>query len=418
MVYEVKIWLKGLFAKMSFSDSYAEGFAILIMVVGLLLFSILVDRFSRKVLISSFSQFAKRSKMKWDNMLVKHRVFSAIAHIIPLLVILHFLPLIFEGYESVIKYIELFNELIILFAGLVVIFRILDAVKGLLQKIEILKDKPLQSYFQLFKILIGLLFGIFILSVLVNKSVMYFFGAFGAISAVLLLIFKDTILGFIASIQLAVNDMVRVGDWVQMDKYGADGDVFEINLTTVKVKNWDKTVTTVPTYSFISDSFKNWRGMQETGARRIARSILINQNSIKFCDEEMIERFKKIYLLKDYVIEKQKEIADFNAQINIDTTQVSNGRRMTNIGTFRAYLMNYLKNHPKISQDLTLLVRQMEPTPNGVPIQIYAFCSDIAWANYEGVQSDIFDHILAVISQFDLEVFQNPSGTDFRRLTN
>ncbi|MEC8832404.1 MAG: mechanosensitive ion channel domain-containing protein, partial [Bacteroidota bacterium] len=265
-------------------------------------------------------------------------------------------------------------------------------------------------------IIIGLVLGILILSILANRSIMYFFGAFGAMTAIVLLVFKDTLLGFIASIQLAANDMIRVGDWVQMDKYGADGDVIEINLTTVKVRNWDKTISTVPTYSFISDSFKNWRGMEEAGARRISRSIYINQQSIKFCDAELIERFRKIHLLAPYIERKLKEIEQYNIENKIDTSQVSNGRRITNIGTFRAYLLSYIQHHPKINKDLTILVRQLAPTELGIPIQIYAFCNDIVWVNYEAVQSDIFDHALAVVSQFDLEIFQSPSGSDFQKL--
>ena len=235
-------------------------------------------------------------------------------------------------------------------------------------------------------------------------------------TAVILFVFKDTILGFIASIQLSVNDMIRVGDWVQMDKYGADGDVLEINLTTVKVRNWDKTISTVPTYSFISDSFKNWRGMQETGARRIARSIYINIGSVKFATPEMIERFKNIHIISKYVEEKEIEIAKYNQENAVDTSHVSNGRRMTNLGTYRAYAERYLKKHPKVDKTQTIMVRQLEPNEKGVPVQIYCFSNDIAWENYEAIQSDIMDHLLSVVPQFDLQVFQNPSGSDFRKL--
>jgi miniconductance mechanosensitive channel len=235
-------------------------------------------------------------------------------------------------------------------------------------------------------------------------------------TAVVILVFKDTLLGFIGSIQLSANDMIRVGDWISMEKFGADGDVIEINLTTVKVKNWDKTITTVPTYSLISDSFKNWRGMQETGSRRIARSIYVNQSTVKFANPELIEKFKKIHLLKQYIVKKEKEVFDYNEQLKADTSLVSNGRKITNIGTFRAYLVEYLNNHPKINKDLTILVRQLDPTASGIPIQIYAFSSDIEWVNYEGIQSDIFDHVLAVIPQFELELFQSPSGTDFKNM--
>lgn len=416
MIEKIESWLIEQFLKLQFSEFYAEFTAVIILIIGLLILGIIVDRISREVLLSGFAKIASKSKTHWDDFLIKHRVVTAIAHLAPVLFIFYFLPHVFQEYETVVDYVNRLSEIVVIITALIVIFRFLNVVREILEGIALFKDKPLQSYFQLIKIVIGIIMGVLILSIIADKSIMYFFGAFGAISAVLLLVFKDTILGFIASIQLAANDMIRVGDWVQMDKYGADGDVIEINLATVKVKNWDKTITTVPTYSFISDSFKNWRGMQETGSRRIARSIFINQHSVKFCDNDLLERFKKIYILKGYVEEKEKEIEEYNKERKVDITQVSNGRRMTNLGTFRAYLLRYLENHPKINQELTLLVRQLEPTANGIPIQVYAFCNDIAWANYEAVQSDIFDHILAVVSQFELEVFQNPSGSDFKHL--
>lgn len=416
MIEKIESWLIEQFLKIQFSEFYAEFTAVIILIIGLLILGIIVDRISREVLLSGFAKIASKSKTHWDDLLIKHRVVTAIAHLAPVLFIFYFLPHVFQEYETVVDYVNRLSEIVVIITALIVIFRFLNVVREILEGIALFKDKPLQSYFQLIKIVIGIIMGVLILSIIADKSIMYFFGAFGAISAVLLLVFKDTILGFIASIQLAANDMIRVGDWVQMDKYGADGDVIEINLATVKVKNWDKTITTVPTYSFISDSFKNWRGMQETGSRRIARSIFINQHSVKFCDNDLLERFKKIYILKGYVEEKEKEIEEYNKERKVDITQVSNGRRMTNLGTFRAYLLRYLENHPKINQELTLLVRQLEPTANGIPIQVYAFCNDIAWANYEAVQSDIFDHILAVASQFELEVFQNPSGSDFKSL--
>lgn len=416
MIEKIESWLIEQFLKIQFSEFYAEFTAVIILIIGLLILGIIVDRISREVLLSGFAKIASKSKTHWDDLLIKHRVVTAIAHLAPVLFIFYFLPHVFQEYETVVDYVNRLSEIVVIITSLIVIFRFLNVVREILEGIALFKDKPLQSYFQLIKIVIGIIMGVLILSIIADKSIMYFFGAFGAISAVLLLVFKDTILGFIASIQLAANDMIRVGDWVQMDKYGADGDVIEINLATVKVKNWDKTITTVPTYSFISDSFKNWRGMQETGSRRIARSIFINQHSVKFCDNDLLERFKKIYILKGYVEEKEKEIEEYNKERKVDITQVSNGRRMTNLGTFRAYLLRYLENHPKINQELTLLVRQLEPTANGIPIQVYAFCNDIAWANYEAVQSDIFDHILAVVSQFELEVFQNPSGSDFKHL--
>lgn len=404
------------FERLGMDELLAESIVILLMVILTIVIGFVVDRIVRQVLVQGFHSLARKSKTDWDDLLIEKKVFSAIAHLAPILLIFYFMPLIFEDYPSWHDWFLKISQVFLVIYSMIIVFRFLNVVKVILSRLKVFEDKPIDSYFQLAKIVIGIVLAIVTLSILTGQSIVYFLGALGAVSAVLLLIFKDTILGFTASIQLSANDMVRVGDWVQFDRYGADGDVIEINLTTVKVKNWDKTITTVPTYAFISDSFKNWRGMEETGARRIARSVYVNQHSIKFCTPEMLERFKKIHILKGYVEEKEEEIKQYNEEKQIDTSAVSNGRRMTNLGTFRAYLFRYLKNHPKIDQDLTILVRQLPPSENGIPIQIYAFCTDIAWVNYEAVQSDIFDHTLAVIEQFDLEVFQSPSGSDFNRL--
>ena len=234
----------------------------------------------------------------------------------------------------------------------------------------------------------------------------------GALTAVLLLVFKDTILGFVGGIQLIANDMLRPGDWIEMDKYGADGDVLEISLTTVKVQNWDKTITTIPTYSLISDSFKNWRGMQESGGRRIKRSVYIDVNSIRFCTPEMIQRFKGISRIRDYVEAKEKELQEYNQLHHGDHSSLADGRRMTNVGTFRQYLNAYLRQHPKIHQELTFLIRQLQPTETGLPIEIYVFSNDQVWANYENIQADIFDHIYAILPIFELRPFQSVGGHD------
>ena len=417
MIETFRTFLVDYFIDSGLSEFYSEAIASGLLLIIAIALGFIVDRISRQILVSGFISLAKKSKTDWDDLLVENKVFSAVAHLIPVLFIFYLLPQIVNNHSNLVDYFDRIAEVVIILVAIQIIFRVLNTLKTILNRVETFKDKPLQSYFQLLKIIISIILGILILSILANKSIMYFFGAFGAMTAVLLLVFKDTILGFIASIQLAANDMIRVGDWVAMEKYGADGDVIEINLTTVKVKNWDKTITTVPTYSFISDSFKNWRGMQETGARRIARSVFINQQTIKFADDDLIKQLKNIHILKDYVESKQEEIKKYNEEKKIDINTVSNGRRMTNLGTFRAYLLEYLKNHPKINQDLTVLVRQQDPSANGIPIQVYAFSKEIAWEKYEAIQSDIFDHILAVVHQFELEIFQNPTGTDFRSLS-
>lgn len=416
MMIFLRAWLIEKFSSIGLSEFYAELITICLLLTLVIVLGWILDKITRQILLSTFVRLAKKTKTEWDDLLVENKVFSALAHIAPVVFIFYFIPGIFDHHETIVDYSQRLSEVVIIIAAIVIINRVLNTIRMVLERLESFKDKPLQSYFQLAKIIIGLILGILSIAIIADKSVMYFFSAFGAMTAVVLLVFRDTILGFIASIQLAANDMIRVGDWVQLDKYGADGDVIEINLTTVKVRNWDKTISTVPTYSFISDSFKNWRGMEESGARRIARSIHINQNSIKFCDKDMIDRFKKIHIIKEYIEEKEQEIKDYNSANNINTDEISNGRRMTNLGTFRAYLLEYIKRHPKVNQDYTILVRQLAPTEKGIPIQIYAFCNDIAWVNYEAFQGDIFDHTLAVIPQFDLEIFQSPSGSDFKQL--
>ncbi len=389
-----------------------------LVILGLIvvILCMVADRIARITMVRIITTLARKSKTQWDDILVEKKFFAAVAHLAPVLLIEILIPLFFKEFPTFVDYVIRANDVYLIAVVLIMVNRFLNSAQLILSRMDLFKDKPLESYFQLTKIVIGIIAGVLILSVLVSKSPIYFFSAFGAMTAVILFVFKDTILGFIASIQLSANDMIRVGDWVQMDKYGADGDVLEINLTTVKVKNWDKTISTVPTYSFISDSFKNWRGMEETGARRIARSIYINIGSVRFSTPEMIERFKNIHIISQYVADKEVEIANYNKEHKIDTSQVSNGRRMTNLGTFRAYAKRYIERHPKVDKTQTIIVRQLEPNEKGVPIQIYCFSSDIAWENYEAVQSDIMDHLLSVVPQFDLLVFQNPSGSDFRKL--
>jgi miniconductance mechanosensitive channel len=253
---------------------------------------------------------------------------------------------------------------------------------------------------------------VLVLSTLLDKSPIYLLSGLGALTAVLLLVFRDAILGFVAGIMISVNQLARIGDWIEMPKAGADGDVIDISLTTVKVQNWDKTITTIPAYDLISSSFKNWRGMSESGGRRIKRALPIDMRSVRFADEEMVERWSRMDLLRDYLDGKQREIEEENTARGTDLSVLGNGRRMTNLGTFRAYCIAYLRNHPRIHQKMTFLVRQLAPTDRGMPLEIYVFTNDIRWAAYEAIQSDVFDHLLAVIEEFDLRVFQAPSGGD------
>ncbi|GJL78437.1 MAG: hypothetical protein NPINA01_14260 [Nitrospinaceae bacterium] len=275
---------------------------------------------------------------------------------------------------------------------------------------------PIRGLIQTVKLISSVLIGLLAISFLMDKSPLILFSGLGALSAVLLLVFKDPILGLVAGIQLSANEMLSIGDWLEMPKYGADGDVIDIALTTVKVQNWDKTITTIPTYALISDSFKNWRGMSEAGGRRIKRSVLIETASIRFLDKELLQRLKKAHLLDIYLEEKIKAIEHANKKPPMDMSIQINGRRLTNVGTFRAYLVSYLKAHPDIHQGLTLMVRQLDPTNEGLPIQIYAFTKTTEWNEYEDIQSDIFDHIFSVLPEFGLRAHEAPTGNDVRSL--
>jgi len=307
------------------------------------------------------------------------------------------------------------DQWIILFA-LLSLFTLLDILQSISDKREKRAHFPLRGLLQTVKLVASVLTAILAVSLLMDKSPLILLSGLGALSAVLLLVFKDPILGLVAGIQLSANNMLAVGDWLEMPKYGADGDVVDIALTTVKVRNWDKTITTIPTYALISDSFKNWRGMSEAGGRRIKRSIHVEMSSVCFLNKEQLNELKKAQLLSDYITSTISEIEKENADKKADMTVMQNGRRMTNVGTFRKYLVSYLKSHPKIHQSMTLIVRQLEPTTNGLPIEIYAFTNTTSWNAYEDIQSDIFDHIIAVLPAFSLRVHESPTGNDIRSL--
>lgn len=383
----------------------------LVLVLAALLFFV-----AKKIIVRGVHAFLIRTTTKWDDALIEHKVFVRLTHLVPALVFKTFLPLVFADFEWLLIFITKITDIYIFLVLVNVFIAFLKASEAHFSSLDIFKNKPLASYFQLGRILIYIATSILVLSILMGKSPLVFLSAFGALSAILLLIFKDTILGLVASVQISSNDMVRVGDWIEMPKFNADGDVVAINLNTIKIKNWDKTVTTVPTYHFITDSFKNWRGMRETGGRRIKRSIYINLRSIKFVDPEMRERFKRFHIVTDYITCRQQEIEAYNLKYNIDTSTLINGRRMTNIGVFRQYAQTFLETHPGVNQNLFVLVRQLQPDANGLPLEIYCFTKSVAWADYEGAQADIFDHLLAASNHFDLEVFQNPSGNDITLL--
>ena len=358
----------------------------------------------------------KNSKTQWDDKLVQRNLFHRLSHLAPIIVISFFLPQIWVGHPTAVGLIDAFSQIYTMLVVLFVLQALLDAFHDVYRTFEWSKQVPIYSFIQAIKLIVYMVGGVFIVAKLMGKDPSVIFGSLGALTAVLMLVFKDSILGFAAGIHLTTNKMLSLGDWLEMPKYGADGDVIEIGLTTVKVQNFDKTITTIPTYTLISDAFKNWRGMSESPGRRIKRSILIDLNSIRFCDEALLESLASIQAISGYIREKQKEVQAFNQQlVTGGSDHPANGRRLTNIGTFRAYLVAFLRQHPLINQEMTLLVRQLEPTPRGLPLQIYVFSSDKRWVEYEGIVSDLFDHILSVMKEFDLRAYQEPSGLDFRQ---
>ena len=376
--------------------------------------SIIANFIARRFILKVLARIVSQTESQWDDIFLERHVFNKLSHLAPAVVLYVMMPLALDGYERLTAFATSIILLYMILIGVLVIDSFLNAVLDIYRTREVSKEIPIKSFIQILKIAIYFIAIIFVISVILNKTPLYLFTGLGAVTAILLLIFKDAILGFVAGIQLAANKMVANGDWIEMPKYGADGDVLEVALTTVKVQNWDKTVTTIPTYALISESFKNWRGMQLSGGRRIKRSIFIDINTIKFCTEEMIERFSKIRYIADYMEQKKKELAEHNAAHQLDDLAPANKRQLTNIGTFRAYVNFYLKNHAMVNQEMTFLIRQLAPTENGLPIEIYVFCKDKVWANYEAIQSDIFDHILAIVPEFDLKVFQRPAGGDLK----
>lgn len=395
----------------SVASHYINSILLLVVFVALLYF---IDFLLRKMLMLLLIKTIRRSKTRIDDFLIHNRVLKYFTHIIPLVIAKQSLPLIFRGFPNWTDITIGVVEVLIILAVTTFVKSLFYTLKDFLNTRRRFTDKPLDSYFQVVSILLYLICCILIFSKLTGKEPYGLLTALGAASAIFILVFKDTILGFVASIQVSSNDMVRVGDWIEMSKYGADGTVLQINLSTVKVQNFDKTVTTIPTYALISDSFKNYRTMQKSGGRRIKRSLNIKMGSIRFLNEAEIEDLKRIKLLKSFIIERQQEIVNYNRTHVDDPTMLVNGRKMTNIGLFREYVKRYLLNSPNIHKQFHLMVRHMQPTEHGLPIEIYAFTTTTDWPVYEGIMADVFDHVLAVVSYFHLEVFELPSSTDFQ----
>ena len=375
----------------------------------------LIGYFLTRLIVTKFViRIFKKTSTQLDDILIQKGLLNRLSYLIPIAIIYNFFEA--SNFDS-----ALFSRVIFSLFTIVIISSLnslLSAVNTIYSKSKLADRINIKSYLQILRLILNLFSILLIIAILSGKSPIYLLSGVGALTAVLMLVFKDTILSFVSSIQITSNDLFKVGDWVEAPQFGADGDVIDIALHTIKVQNWDKTITTIPTSKLIDSSFKNWRGMTESGGRRIKRSINIDINSIKFCNELMLEKYQKISLLHDYINEKISEIHNYNNEKEItDDQNIINGRALTNIGTFRAYIQAYLRDNSNIHKEMTFLVRQLSPESNGVPIEIYVFLNDTDWINYESIQSDIFDHLLAAAKEFDLRVFQNPTGNDFRKLS-
>ena len=403
--------LQELFDLTGISPAYADVFIPGVMLIVILFWSYLLFLITRQILKTVVARIVRRTRSHWDDALLKYNVFSRVAYLVPAYVAYKLIPYALDDYPDLMSFLLVALQIYSLIIILLVANAIFDAILGIYNQYSVSKYKPIKGYLQVGKIIVYIFIFIWILSVLIGQNPLILIGGLGAFSAVLMLVFQDTLLGLVGGVQLSANDMLRPGDWITMQKYDADGTVTDITLTTVKVQNWDKTISTLPAYSLFTESFKNWRGMEESGGRRIKRSISIDMNTVRFCTREMLEKYKKIRYINEYVESKEVEIEQYNLERGFDTRVMVNGRRQTNIGVFRAYLSAYLMNHPDVHKDMTFLIRHLQPTEKGLPIEIYIFSKVQAWADYEGIQADIFDHILAIIPEFDLRVFQYPTNT-------
>ena len=392
-------------------ESLVRGGLILLV----LLLSWVAHRVSQGPINRSIEKFAHYTIQQWDDILVEKHIVKRILYFIPLILLYVLSSPILTG-TSLLPLSQALISFLFLIAGMMFLDAMLNALLAIYGKSAIAKEISITPFVQVLKLVLYFVTGILLLSLLLQKTPLYFLSGLGALTAVLMFVFKDVLMGFVAGIQLIANKMVAPKDWIEMPKYGADGDVLEITLTTVKVQNFDNTITTIPTYALINESFKNWRNMNLSGGRRIKRYVNIDLGSIKFCSSEMLEQFKRIQLISQYIQNRQEEILVYNKKHQVDESTLVNGRRLTNIGVFRSYVEAYLRQHPMIHKDMTFLIRQLSPSENGLPIEIYVFCKDTNWTAYEAIQADIFDHILAVVPEFDLRVFQEPSGSDFQKI--
>ena len=412
MITKYLAFFERMFTDMKFTPETVQNISQGIGIVTLFVISFALFFLVKWILSRFVGNIIKRTKFKYDDYFIGKKLERRIAFLIPIYMIENLLYVFAPDLDTVDSFIMVWTRVgeVTTYTG--ILLSVLDSLSDIYNSFDVSKNKPIKGLIQVIKIILVLICVLLVVAVLTNKDLANIFIGLGTLSAVLMLVFKDPILGFVGGIQLTTNDMVRIGDWIV--KGTADGNVIDIGLTTVKVKNWDNTISTIPTYSLISDPFINWRGMQESGARRIARAIMIDVDTVKFCTPKMLEKYKKFQLVSNYIEKTEKEIAEFNQTNNVDTTTLVNGRRQTNLGIFRAYLTEYLRQNPELNHNMTMLVRQRDATEFGIPLQVYCFSSKTDLVSYEAIQNDIFDHIYAVIKQFDLKVYQRPSSTSMK----
>ena len=413
---KIQEWVYNLLVQMgliSENSSYLDNIVILLLIIAV---TVGIDYSCRYIFLGMFKRLARKTKNQLDDLIVDRKIINKMMHMIPAILIYILLPFAFSAEETpkILILLQKLCQIYIIAVSLRFINASLNLIHEIYNKKDSFKNKPLKGFIQILQVTVFFIGVILIISILINKSPVSLLAGLGASAAILMLVFKDTILGFVAGIQLSANDMLRAGDWITMSKYGADGTVIEVTLNAVKVRNFDNTITTIPPYALVSDAFQNWRGMSESPGRRIKRSINIDMNSVRFCTPEMLAKYKKIQLLTDYVEQTEQVVKEYNKEHHIDNSILVNGRRQTNLGVFRAYLTNYLKSLPDVNKNLTCMVRYLQPTEQGIPVELYFFSAVKEWVPYEGIQADVFDHLLAIVPEFGLRVFQNATGEDFR----
>ena len=406
-----KEWLLNTGINSSLADIFYVGANIL----AIIAISIIADWVAKRIILQTIKQIVRKSKVTWDDVIFERKVFNRLSHLAPAIVVYYLIEVAFPEASGWVNFVQKLTYMYMVFIGILILDSFVTALHEIYKRNPISKDRPIKGYVQVLQIVIYFFGVITILAVLLGKSPGALLAGLGALAAVLMLVFRDSILGLVAGIQLSLNKMVKIGDWITMPSHNADGNVTEITLNTVKVQNFDKTITTIPTYALVSESFSNWRGMLESGGRRIKRSLYIDIRSIKFCSKELLDNLQRVHRLTDYIEKRRKEVEEYNKSQGVDQSIMANGRRMTNIGVFRKYIEEYLKHHPMINKDMTFLIRQLQTTEKGVPIEIYVFSKEKEWVKFESIQADIFDHLLAAINEFELSLYQNPSGNDISK---